>query len=373
MSEYSWVATEVLTGEIIADLRDLQVERVKLSLGRYESATAELPLPTAPEDWERATLHGATNLILLRDNPDDPTRGIPVWGGMVSKRNRNSGDLIPMTLATLEAYFDRRYVGDEEFVQVGQNIIVKTMVEKYIATGSNGGLPIRVQIVNGGDGKLRDRTYTDTSDKSIYSVLSDLSGVEGGPEWTVGWEWQHSPERITPVLYVGDRIGNPVTEGLSANASFEIPGPVTEVSMDEDYSAGHGANDVMAVSTADGNERPQSDHIVTADPSRPTFEFRWTPSTSITSKDTLNSHASAGAVALANGQTSVSLSATSLAAPAVGVEWSLGDDIGYAIGSGAVVPAFPGGRDGVARAIGWELTLGGSPTVTPILAEPAPV
>ena len=35
-----------------------------------------------------------------------------------------------------------------------------------------------------------------------------------------------------------------------------------------------------------------------------------------------------------------------------------------------LVPAFPGGKQGVARAIGWELTLGGNPVLTPILAEP---
>lgn len=362
---FSWASTAATTGLILADL-DLSVDRVKQSIGRYESATAGLPLPTAPENWERATLAGATNMILLQDNPDDPAHGIPVWGGMVTQSVPDHTDVLPMTLSTIEAYFDRRFVGNHVFTQVGQNVIVQTLVESYAAAGSNGGIPIRVQIVHGGAGMLRDREYKDQDDKTLYSVLSDLSGVIGGPEWTIGWEWQHNPERITPVLYVGDRIGNAVAPGFAPVATFELPGLVSVMSHPRDYSNGRGANDVMATSSSSGTvtTRPQSPRQVFADPDRPTFEHRYSPSMSITEVATLTDYASKALAALRDGTTSVSLSAVvAKGTPQLGIDWDIGDDLGFVIHA----PAFPNGKTGIARALGWEIGLTEPQTVTPIL------
>lgn len=353
---YAWVATEILTGRILADLPDLAVSSVKQSIGKYESTTASLPLPTAPEGWLRATLPFGSVLVLL-----DEAANVPVWGGVVTKRTRNSGDTVELSLATMEAYFDRRYVGNITYAQAEQNGIITDLTNRYIKAGSNGGLPVRVQTLTAG--LLRDRTYEDESDKSIYSVMQELSGVEGGPEWTVGWEWQHDPERITPVLYVGTRVGNPATPGLSPNATFEIPGPVTFAELNEEFTTGKGGNDFMAVSTADADVRPQSDHIIVLDLLRPTLEERWTPSTSITSKATLNAHAQAKALILAGGTNTLSLASVTQNAPRLGVEWGIGDDIGYVVNS----PAFPGGISGVVRAIGWQLDFGNPETITPIL------
>ena len=361
---FSWVSTEALTGKIIADLPDLQVERVKLSLGRYESATASMPLPTAPNNWERATLEGASNLILLADNPNDPAHGIPVWGGMVTSSNRDGTDVLPMSVATLEAYLDRRFVGDQTFTQVGQNDIFQTLIANYVAAGSNGGLPIRVQVVNGGVGTLRDRTFKDQDDKTVYSAIRDLAGVIGGIEWAIGWEWQTNPERITPVAYVGDRIGTAVTPGLAPAATFYLPGSVASVVNPRDYSNGRGANDVMATSSGQGDVRPQSPRQVFADPDRPTFEHRFSPSTSITEISTLTEYAEAALAVLKDGIRSVGLTAATGNAPRLGVDWNLGDDLGFDI----TAPAFPNSKVGVARAIGWELELGGVEFVTPVLA-----
>lgn len=405
MAELSWVSVDAQTGVILADLPDLEVDSIKSTIGRYESAMAYLPLPTAPLDWQRATLEGGSIMVLLSQPTDrlgQPVgESVPIWGAMVTKCTPNESDVVPLSLATLESYFDRRYVGDETFTQVGQNAIVAALVNKYIKAGAKPGLPIRVSYT--GAGALRDRAYKDQEDKTLYSVLTELSGVDGGPEWTVGWEWQHSPERITPVLYVGDRVGRAVTPGMGAAATFEMPGPVVAFSLDKDYSAGRGANDVMAVSTAEGNTRPQSPRQLSADTSRPTFEFRWTPSTSISNVSTLTDHARSALVALANGSKPLSMSAVMDGAPALGIDWAIGDDLGFSIGGlefdpatrtardlftdlftdrfgsdGIVlvnpngrdsVPAFPGGFAGVARAIGWELTLTGTRIITPTLAS----
>lgn len=368
-----WVSVDARTGVILADFPDLDVQSVAQTLTRYEVTTANLPIPTAPEGWQRATMTGATCLILLDDNPNDPTHGIPIWGGMVTKRTPNQSDIMPLTLATIEAYFDRRFVGDITYSGIGQNVIVADLISRFIVDGTKPGLPIRVQYTT--PGTLRDRTYNDIDDKTVYSAMTELSGVIGGPEWTVGWEWKTNPERLTPVLYVEDRIGKSPAAGLTPNATFEIPGPVTTISLEEDFSSGRGATDVMAVSTAQGTTRPQSAHILSGDTVRPTFEFRFTPSTSITTTSVLTNHAQASLNTLKNGTRSASLSASVANAPRLGVDFFIGDDIGYIIGGldsagKDLVPTFEGGLTGVARSIGWSMTVSETPIITPVLTNP---
>lgn len=373
---YSWVSCDLETGNVLADLPDLAVDSVKQTVGRYETASATLPLPTAPENWVRATMEGATVMVLLWQ-PLDTNGGfagqpIPVWGGMVVKHTRDETDVISLSLATLEYYMDARFTGAKTYTATGQNSIVSDLVTTRIGAGVNGGLPIRVQVVTAGAGTARDRTYLDQDDKTVYSALTDLMSVQGGPEWYIGWEHQASPERYTPVFYVGDRIGTPVGAGMSPNATFEMPGPVMSFQMVRDFSTGKGANSVVATSSGQGTTRPQSPASVYVDPVRPTFEYRWTPSTSILNVATLVSWASKAITQLDTGTITLALSAMADFAPALGSDWFLGDDIGYNIGGidqngDDLVPAFPGGISGVGRAIGYEFTLTETPVITPVL------
>lgn len=373
MTTLQWLATEMKTGKVIADLPDLDGPgspiTILQTMGRYEQITAALPIPTAPENWLRATLQGATTLVLLQDD-------VPVWGAYISRRPRTAGDTVEMSLMTMEGYFDRRYLGDVTFSQVGQNNIVQSLVNSFAATGSNGGIPIRVQIVSGGAGKLRDRSYYDKDDKTLYSALQDLAGVIGGPEWTIGWEHQSNPERYTPVLYVGDRLGSSVPAGLGPAATFDIPGAINDLSFLEDFGASAGANDVMAYSSGQGDTRPQSPRQVAADPDRPTFEYRWSPSTSIVEIATLTGHAQGKLAQMLGGATSVSLSAILDEAPKFGVDWFIGDDVGFQLGGfdengDEMLPSFPGGLSGVARAVGYQMELSATPTITPVIAGSA--
>lgn len=356
---YQWVSTDTRTGRVLADLPDLSVSTVTQVLGAYTSASASLPLPTAPEGWERATLHGGATLVLL----DDAGEGqpVPVWGGGVTARRRGDGDIVSLSLATPEAALDRFYVGDVTYTATGQNAIVADLIARYVTT-----MPFRVVQV-GGAGTLRDRTYMDASDRTVLSAIIELSGVQGGPEWTVGWEWRHDPERITPVLYVGARIGSSPIAGLAPAASFDMPGSVTKIELTEDFTAGKGATDVMAVSSGVEAARPQSPHQVAADVSRPGFEYRFTPSTSISDPATLTAHAQRALARMVDGAVAMSLTAAVESAPRLGVDWFIGDDVGFDVGALGQVPAFPSGLVGTARCIGWELSLVEPLTVTPIV------
>lgn len=389
----SWIAADALTGEVIADLPDLSCPSVSAVIGGYRSTSATLPIPSAPENWERATLPGATVLVLARES-DDATAPVLLWGGLVMSRTRGAGDTLEVSVATIEAAFDRYYVGDVTYTAKEQVALVADLVASWCD------LPIRVSTIPGST--TRDRTYADAEDKTLLSVLTELSAIDGGPEWAVSWEWSSDRRRITPVLNVGDRIGTSPAAGTRPATTFEMPGPVIDATLVEDYTSGKGATDVLAVSTASADERPQSSRKV-ATSERPRFQFRFTPTTSIGDVATLNAHATEALAYMKDGAVSLSLSGPESAMPALGDDWFIGDDVGYKIGGreydaetyptdglwsaewtevwGATgealvypdgrdtVPAFPGGLSGTARVIGWELSLAEVPIITPIIVS----
>lgn len=378
MIAYTWVAVDARTGIVLADFPDLNITtNPKCVLGQYQTATAELPVPTAPEGWLRATLPGASCIVLLAQTVNgfgvQLGQPNPLWGAMITKRIRTVGDTVQLSMSTIEAYFDRRYVGDVTFANVDQNLIMQALVNSYVLDGAAGkpGIPITVAIT--GTSPTLSISYADSSDKTVYSVLTELMGRQAGPEFTVGWQHLANPERYVPVLYVSSRIGNPVPANLpSPAATFEVPGPLTIGEFTEDFSANAGATDVLAVSTASAGSRPQSSHHTSGDAIRPTFEYRFTPSTSIVDPATLDSHAASALAQLLNGATALALEADGEDAPKLGTDWGIGDDVGFVLGGtdaagNDLAPAFPGGIKGVGRAIGWELGLTDTWTMTPIV------
>jgi hypothetical protein len=370
---YSWLAVETLTGRVVAELPGLLCNSVSKQIGEATTASASFPLDKKrPENWRRALLEGGSAFVLVDDE-----HNVTPWGGMVLRSTPDETDVVPVSLATYEsAYLGRRYVGDIEYTQRGAVDIIVDLLQRYVLQGSNGGIPMRIQVEGSSRGIVLDQEYTDSSDKTVLSVLQTLSGLQGGPEWTINWETLDSGRTFTPVFRIsGTQLGARVAPGLGAAATFEIPGPVTAVSLDRDYTDGAGANDVMATSTAAGGARPQSDHVVTRDLNRPTFELRFTPDTDLDDDDALKSHAVSKAAEVADGTRTLALKSAVQDAPRLGVDWSEGDDIGYVVGGfdrfgRDLLPAFPGGLSGVVRCVGWVLDLDGLEQVTPVLEGP---
>jgi hypothetical protein len=349
----SYVAVEVLTGRVIADLRDIQFSgSLKATMGRYESAQATLPFDGAPSNWWAATRPYSAAIVCLDDDGV-----LPLWGGIIDSRQTSFKNGVTVSLITAEGYLRRRYVGDVSFAGTAQNQLVKSLVESYAKTGAKAGLPIRVQI-DGADTQTRDRTYTDRADKSLSSILEDLSGVLGGPEWTV--EWENVGGLITPVLRTSDRLGSPAPVGLSPAAWFTLPGNLSDAQIVESFKEGDGANDVMATSSGTEDARPQSSHQTYTGDNRPTLEYRWSPSTSITDTATLEGHAQRALASMRRGGVALTLAANRKEAPKLNRDWRLGDDIGFEL----TAPGWPNTLIGTARAIGWELT---ETQVTPIV------
>lgn len=357
----SWISVNANNGSVIADLPSLEADgALKQTLMRYESQTVGLPAwdphdegSMPPPNWLSATRPGAVFLVALGEPEENEPRGLPLWGGMVVRRTRVPGGGVKMSLVTAEGYMDRVYVGDHTFTGEGQNTIVQQLATTYLSE-----LPLRVEVL-GGAGEVRDRSYADADDKTLYSVLTDLSGVVGGPEWTVRWEWVDS-QKLGLVLTVSTRVGAVPPAGLGPAAQFYLPGSVTDAELVEGYGSDEGANDVMAVSSGVEDARPQSPRQTNTADLRPRFEYRWTPSTSIKDVSTLTSHAQRALAAMKDGSLALAITANTAEAPKLGRDWRLGDDIGFDIQA----PEFPNGLTGTARCVGWELT---DTTVTPLV------
>lgn len=371
---YTWLSVETLTGCVLADLPDFTCDSVSKEIGNGTTASGSLPLTDkTPENWQRAILEGGSALVLV-----DEESGVAPWGGMVTHTAPDHTDKVPVNLATYETgYLSRRFVGDVDYTQTGAVDIIIDLLNRFVLTGSNGGIPMRVQVEGASRGIVLDQSYTDASDKTVLSVLQTLSSLDGGPEWTINWETTDSGRSYTPVFRVsGTQLGTRVPAGLGPAATFEIPGPVTEASLDRDYTDGNGANDVMATSTASGATRPQSNHVVIVDPNRPTFEERFTPDTDVDDiDDKLDSFAQARAAGIKDGTLTLALKAAVQDAPRLGVDWSEGDDVGYVVGGydrfgRDLIRSFPGGLSGVERAVGWVLDLSGLEQITPVLEGP---
>lgn len=366
----SWVSIDARTGLIGPDLFDLVTQRaLAVTIGQYETNTATLPLPADAiswvtdrtgdpplgqiADWRSATRPGASIAIALDE------QNTPIWGGLILQRATDETAQATLSLVTIEAYVDRRYCGDKTYAATGENDIVADLITSFIADGTLPGLPITV--VTAGANTPRDQSYLGSDDKTIYSVLQGAIG-QGHPEWTIGWQRLHSPERIVPVLYVADRLGRAVPAGLGPAATFSLPGSVITAQLLEDYTSGNGANRVTAT-TGQGADRLASTVNAADLAGRPTYEYRWSPSGTITATATLQAHAQRAVAILAPGASSLTLTANIDEAPVLGDDWSLGDDIGYDL----LAPAWIDGLAGVARCIGWERD---DYTVTPILAVP---
>lgn len=354
----SWVSVNATNGRIIADLPTLKPDgSLNRTIGRHETQTATLPLDGAPKNWRQATRKKAVFLVALSEPQENEPRGVPLWGGMVIDRTTSHKDDVKLALATAEDYFNDRYVGDETFPNTPQNTIVKTLVEKYAKTGTKPGLPIRVQELPGPN-PFRKRDYLDTNDKTLTAVLEELSGLSGGPEWTIGWEW--TDERLTLVLFVGARIGTPAPADHGPAAQFYLPGNVQNTELVEGFRRGEGANDVMATSSGAGEARPQSPHQTNTGDLRPTIEHRWSPTSNITETSTLTDHAQRALADMKDGTVALTIVANRAASPRFGIDYGLGDDVGFDLAG----RAWPQGVTGVARAIGIQIT---NKTASPVL------
>jgi len=358
-----WVACGA-DGRILATLPGLVPQgALRRTMGRSESATFTLTVDASTDpNWELATREGLGSLYAIVLDDDGAER--VAWGGIVMRRDLGLGNAVTIAAATHEVYFDGRFSGAYTAVGRDQNLMMADFVRiaslPLPAAPLLPGLPFRTVIV-GPPGAPRDRTYADTDDKTVFAVMDELAHVEGGPQWMLTWQRLHGPERIVPVVVIGTRIGNARMPGMGAPVAWS---PTADISgsLSRSWAAGAGANAVVATSTGTGTgARPQSPVQFGPPDGRPVWEFRFSPSTSITTQSVLDSHARAKLATTRNGAQTVSFTASRATGPRLGIDFDLGDDADVIIDG----PLFPAPVTVSGQIESYDFT---EDTVTPFLA-----
>lgn len=343
---FQFLAVSLTSGTVLAEFPGLQVSELSYRFEEITSETVMLPWRDIPSNWGESTTPYGVAILLVRGST-------VLWGGIVVKRERTlQGEGLSLTVATVEHYLDSVYVKDHVYSNRDQCEIVKDLVSTTLS-----GHRFMLSVEASPSRVHRDRTYEESSDKTLLSALQELSNVQNGPEWCTSWRIVDGG--YMPVLTVADRIGSvtPVTTfDESVMTSFKVL---------EDYSSGYGANMVWAVGSTSGEGQLRSDVMVADQSYRPVVEHVVRPSSSITQKETLNAHASSALRQLRDGTNTLSMTLSLLAAPIVYEEWKPGDAVAWTVADDD--GRFAGFDHGEARVVGYDIDFSGVWTITPVL------
>lgn len=356
-----WTAVRLLTGQIVCDLPDIELtSQLAVTIGQLESAQVVLHLQaTTNPDWPTGTQPGGSALIAWTGDPTAPTI---VWGGIVAQRVRLPGSSdVQLGLVTPEAYLDGCEVGTYTATNLNQDTILASLMAFASGTGR---VPIALRQLAP---SIQTQTvaYTRSSQVTVYAALQALSGVAGGPEWSMDWVWNVATGIILPRLNYGIRIGTGVLAGAQPNVTIEPTDMLAGSAFSEDFSAGHGANDVIAYgsasSTATSTDVPFVESVVLDTKGRPLWTYAYSPNQTVSDLTVLKTYAIAAVTQMQDGaQPLAVVLSTTLLGKQFGVDWNLGDDLGWSL-SGM---AFPTPLAGVGRCIGYRVD---ATTITPIL------
>lgn len=343
---FQFLAVSLTSGVVLAEFPDLQMSKLSYRFEETTSGTVTLPWRNIPTNWVEATIPYGTAIVLVRGST-------ALWGGIVVKRERTlQGEGLSLTLATVEHYFDSVYVKNHVYSNRDQCEIVEDLVSTTLKDHR-----FMLSVEASHSGIRRDRTYEESSDKTLLSVLQELSNVQNGPEWCTAWRGDGG--RYVPVLTVADRIGSmtPITTfDESVMTSFKVV---------EDYTAGYGANMVVAVGSSTGEDQLRSDAMSAEQSYRPVVEHVIRPSSSITQKNTLDAHAMSSLRQLQDGTNTVDMTLSMMDAPVVYEEWQPGDVVAWTIADDS--GRFAGFDQGEARVVGYDIDFSGVWTITPVL------
>lgn len=353
---YIWYGCDIASGNIIEELPFTASGALSVILGAYTTVTGTVALPDAPADWETACEPGRTMLVCVREDDD-----AVIWGGMVTYRKGGSGDTVELGLATLEAYFDRRYMTDVSRTNAdGTQILIDiAYIHASMTEGINLDFDSRFTY------HYHTRNYTYSSDQTLYSQMVELMNVQNGPEWTVEIRWANAAKTaFKKYLVTWPRLGTALV-----TAVFDLPGSIVAYDLTEDYGQGRGANWIEMYGDGEGDTRPwsnsPSEDVELLDSGFPRYEFRKTIS-GVTDPNTLQAHQAARLAWMARGAQTFTVTADASVAPRVQTAWKAGDSVAVEVFES---PRHPNGFSITARAIGWSLETSGLGTVTPLLQE----
>lgn len=356
----AWYACDLKTGKITEELRSLAPSgALSRRLGDTTNCSFTLALRGAPDEWEAATDPGRSMLV-----PVDTLTAQPVWAGIIlGPREGGAESNVSLNAVTPEAYLDGRYTGSYATTSSTDD---GQILAALVTPALTGGPPLVLDQED--TGTDRDYAVADSDDKTCLSAAQDLTGLDGGPEWTIDVQWADAAQtRFELPLRIRSRIG---TQYDQPEGVFDLPGCVTAYSLTESYEPEQGATQVTAYGDTTDTARAQSSvHTATAliAAGWPLWEYRFTPSSAGTDTAALNSAAASALALMGTGGRVWTIEAAASRAPRLGTDWALGDTIRLTVAPGQS-RRHPRGTELISRAWAWELEPAAD-KVRPILVE----
>lgn len=290
-----WVSVDPGTGEVIESLPGLRLESsLPCYVGRGDSVKVSLPVTQRPARWKVATEPNRAVLVAHYDDPDQTV----LWAGPVTLREYGSGPLITLTAQSVDGWLASQYTGTTlgspySVIDRDQCLILADLLAPAAAAFHG-----RVDVTL--SGIPQSLTITDSEDKTCAGAATTLMGLDGGPEYTIRWEWD-SNGCLVCVVTVAPRIGSTSPAVFLSNLEW------TRV---DDYSDGAGATIVTATATNTGTLRNQATRVAQdlLDAGYLPVELRYTPDTGVSSELLLGSHADSKIGTVKFGTTTVALS-----------------------------------------------------------------
>lgn len=353
MTAVSWYGCDFPSGRIIAELPGVTTDGpLSQRIGSYSSTSLSLDLSARTPGWIAATQSGRA--LLVACIADDP-----VWAGLVLPRDRGSSRVATLTATTMESYLDRRYTGS--LTLSGDLADIAAGLLSAIVSDT----PC-MAVSAAPTGVTSSRKYLDSDDQTVFSALTELMGLDAGPEFTVAPAWLSDRTGFTFNIAISPRLG---ISTANPAAIFDYPGPVVEYSQQESYEGSKGATVVVATGAGEGPSRATSGALTSSLVSIgwPVYEYRFSPGPDITSLSALQSHASSALAAMETGASAWTMVAHLADAPPMGRDWSMGDYVSLVVQPGTS-PGHPEGATVSGRVWAWEMDPVAE-TISPIFLE----
>lgn len=253
---YRFLVCEFKTGKVLEEV-PLQVasplDHVLNGAGRSGRVMLPVTNKRCPENWEQLILPWRS-LILALDEQD-----AIVYAGVPTDRYRDGGNTPNYPLTTVAGYFSVRQVPTRAYINRDQTAIARDLAA---IAGDAAGIPLEYDCPP--SGQLRDRTYADDENATVYDRLQELCAVENGFDWTVDVSWtDDTHSRVKYTFRAGyPHLGNRSTQ---PNHVFELTqkgGNIDSYNEQLQWSRGAGATWVRAIGDGDAEMRTLSAPVI---------------------------------------------------------------------------------------------------------------
>src|SRR5690606_34223265 len=219
--------------------RDTLSFQVEQAGGADYDVQADRSFPTF--NVREVTTPGRYGLYIMRN-------GIPVWGGMIWKRqydSSESGGTMTLSGKTFESYFYHRFQRQTKYWANEDQL----EIARWLVTSNGSAAALSIEVDDATSTRFRERTMFGYEFKTTGEELEQLANLIDGFDWNVvvGLDSNQRPTRKLTFYYPEAGVRRDKT-----SLQFEYPGVIKSFTMTDDAESG--GNYIWAIGAGEGSE-----------------------------------------------------------------------------------------------------------------------